>query len=348
MEGPARLSRPVQTSTPTDSSTRDRIRIFDADRAEGSPETPLYDFTRDGHHRPRWSQPVTPHSSHITGSMLHGERRANHGGGIHLRRNLSPRACAGLVIGAILVMSVIVGMAVSDNDNGDRPVSKAAQIVTTDGETRRGEAREHTPHANKTGQPHDRQPEPQGKNPALAGGHSGHESASPPIMVAVICNVTTPGLVSLPPHARVDDAINAAGGLSERGRWDGLNRAQKVLDGQQICVGEEGKAGTIIGGEPPVSGGAAHGSSSTGHRTDGASAGNAAGAGPEARPGGRTNINTASETELTSIPGVGPKTASAIIAYREQNGPFHSIDQLAEVKGIGPAKLATMRDAITM
>ena len=55
-----------------------------------------------------------------------------------------------------------------------------------------------------------------------------------------------------------------------------------------------------------------------------------------------------SEAELTAIPGVGPKTASAIIAYREQNGPFRSIDQLAEVKGIGPAKLAAMRDAVTI
>ncbi|KXB51703.1 competence protein ComEA helix-hairpin-helix repeat region [Corynebacterium kroppenstedtii] len=45
---------------------------------------------------------------------------------------------------------------------------------------------------------------------------------------------------------------------------------------------------------------------------------------------------------------MGPKTASAIIAYREQNGPFRSIDQLAEVKGIGPAKLAAMRDAVTI
>ncbi|MGV0347783.1 helix-hairpin-helix domain-containing protein [Corynebacterium sp. 23_3061] len=296
------------------SVVHDRIRMFDADRAEGNSSIALYDFSRDGHARR----------------------------GIRLLQGMSPRACVGIVVLAVLVVSTVIGFALMGKDNSQRPVSKAAQVVSADAETRPGEAREKTDtessDRDSTGVPaHKKQAG------AQEGAHDNHGAASQPITVAVVCNVVHPGLVALDAHARVDDAINAAGGLTDHGRWDGLNRAQKLLDGQQICVGEEGQDGTIIGGEP-----AGNTGSQSGVSVGGPGSGSAPGQVPPATSGGGTNINTAGEAELTAIPGVGPKTASAIIAYREQNGPFRSVDQLAEVKGIGPAKLAAMRDAVTI
>lgn len=309
------LSSPVHTSNrPVNSAVRDRIRMFDAERAEGDSNVALYDFSRDGHARR----------------------------GIRFLQGMSPRACVGIVVLAVLAVSTVIGFALMGDDNSQRPVSKAAQVVSADAETHRGEAREKSDaessdHGSTGTSPNKKEAG------AQEGSHGGHEAASQPITVAVVCNVVHPGLVSLDAQARVDDAVNAAGGLTDRGRWDGLNRAQKLVDGQQICVGEEGKEGTIIGGEPSGNAG-----SPPGAPPGGPGGGSAPGQGPPAKSGGGTNINTAGEAELTAIPGVGPKTASAIIAYREQNGPFRSIDQLAEVKGIGPAKLAAMRDAVTI
>ena len=57
----------------------------------------------------------------------------------------------------------------------------------------------------------------------------------------------------------------------------------------------------------------------------------------------KININTADVAELTGIPGIGPKTAEAIVAYRKDNGQFKNLDDLVEVKGIGPKKLETIR-----
>ncbi|MDU6478928.1 MAG: helix-hairpin-helix domain-containing protein [Corynebacterium kroppenstedtii] len=309
------LSSPVHTSNrPVNSAVRDRIRMFDAERAEGDSNVALYDFSRDGHARR----------------------------GIRFLQGMSPRACVGIVVLAVLAVSTVIGFALMGDDNSQRPVSKAAQVVSADAETHRGEAREKSDaesldHGSTGASPNKKEAG------AQEGSHGGHEAASQPITVAVVCNVVHPGLVSLDAQARVDDAVNAAGGLTDRGRWDGLNRAQKLVDGQQICVGEEGKEGTIIGGEP-----AGNAGSPPGAPPGGPGGGSAPGQGPPAKSGGGTNIDTAGEAELTAIPGVGPKTASAIIAYREQNGPFRSIDQLAEVKGIGPAKLAAMRDAVTI
>ncbi len=60
------------------------------------------------------------------------------------------------------------------------------------------------------------------------------------------------------------------------------------------------------------------------------------------------DLNTATAEELDRLPGVGPTTAAAIIDHRERNGPFASVDQLADVKGIGEAKLEAVRDLVTV
>ena len=74
------------------------------------------------------------------------------------------------------------------------------------------------------------------------------------------------------------------------------------------------------------------------------------GTGTTSTTGGATliNINTASETDLETLPGVGPVTAAAIIDYRTQNGPFATVDDLIDVSGIGPATLEDMRPFVTV
>ena len=113
-------SRPQNTSPlpapkrPDNGAVRDRIRMFDAERAEGDSNVALYDFSRDGHARR----------------------------GIRLFQGMSPRACVGIVVLGVLVVSTVIGFALMGEDNSQRPVSKAAQVVSADAETHRGEARE--------------------------------------------------------------------------------------------------------------------------------------------------------------------------------------------------------------
>ncbi len=60
------------------------------------------------------------------------------------------------------------------------------------------------------------------------------------------------------------------------------------------------------------------------------------------------NLNTAGEGELDALPGVGPVTAAAIVSWRQSNGKFTDVEQLVEVDGIGPARLAKLRDLVTL
>ena len=72
------------------------------------------------------------------------------------------------------------------------------------------------------------------------------------------------------------------------------------------------------------------------------------GTGTPGRPAGPVDVNTASADQLDVLPGVGPATAAAIISHRQQYGPFQSVDQLAEVRGIGPVKLEALRGLVTV
>src|SRR5699024_2087023 len=116
-----------------------------------------------------------------------------------------------------------------------------------------------------------------------------------------------------------------------------LNLAQKLHDGDQVLVGVAPPDGgpPRLGSATVSAGAALAGGPGT---ADGTSAGTA----------GPVNLNTAGRSELESLTGVGPVTARAILQWRTQNGRFTAIDQLAEVKGIGPATLADLRDSVTV
>jgi competence protein ComEA len=156
-----------------------------------------------------------------------------------------------------------------------------------------------------------------------------------PVVVSVVGLVHTPGLVTLAPGARIADALKAAGGTTDGADTIGLNMARQVGDGEQIVVGI-----APVKGQPPVlgssvsSGTAAPGPPGPGSHPDRPD--------KPARPE-VVNLNTATVQQLDALPGVGPVTAAAIVAWRDANGKFTSVDQLAEVDGIGPGRLEKLR-----
>jgi competence protein ComEA len=142
------------------------------------------------------------------------------------------------------------------------------------------------------------------------------------IVVYVAGQVTTPGIYTVPGTARVNDAVLAAGGPRTTADLGVVNLAAPLHDGERVYVPASGEA------VPPL-----------------------IEAAPEATgslPVEPVNINAASAAQLDVLPGVGPATAAAIVAHRQQHGPFQSVEQLGDVRGIGPAKLDALRGLVTV
>ncbi|MGC4960130.1 helix-hairpin-helix domain-containing protein [Gordonia sp. DT218] len=168
--------------------------------------------------------------------------------------------------------------------------------------------------------------------------------AAEDLVVSVVGLVHRPGLVRLRGQARVADAIDRAGGARQGADLLSLNLAQRLNDGDQILVGYAGSGGrmsmrsAVVG--PSGAAGAADPPS--------AGSGGPATSGPTGGTTGKVNLNTATEAQLDELPGVGPVTAKAIIGWRDTHGQFASVEQLGEVDGIGPARLAKLRDLVTV
>jgi competence protein ComEA len=165
---------------------------------------------------------------------------------------------------------------------------------------------------------------------AEAGDDGGASATTAPaeVVVHVAGAVVSPGVRRLPPGSRVTDALDAAGGALPGADLPRINLAAPLVDGQQVYVPKPGEAVPVASGAGPPGG-----------------AGDAGG-GPV--PGAPVDLNTATAEQLDTLPGVGAATASAIIAHREQHGPFTSVDQLLDVRGIGEAKLEQLRDLVSV
>ncbi len=160
-------------------------------------------------------------------------------------------------------------------------------------------------------------------------------TTKPPFLVHVAGAVARPGLVRVPGGARVADAIAAAGGGLPDADLDRLNLAAKVTDGQRIPVAKIGAPGASA----PVDG------SATGVDP---SAGGSGGGASGAPTGGPVDLNTATETQLETLPGIGPSFAAAIIRERERRGGFTSVDQLRDVRGIGEKRFAELKPLVSV
>lgn len=143
-----------------------------------------------------------------------------------------------------------------------------------------------------------------------------------PLMVHVSGAVQAPGVYALPRGARVQDAIEAAGGFTEGANVDAVNLAAFLEDGGKVVVPEKGEQ---------VESAKDYGNSSQTPSSE-----------------SLVDINTADQATLETLPGIGPVMAQRIIEYRDQNGFFNTKEDIMNVKGIGEATYTQIRDLIVV
>jgi competence protein ComEA len=135
-------------------------------------------------------------------------------------------------------------------------------------------------------------------------------------LVHVVGAVRRAGVYRVPAGRRIEDAIRLAGGATRHADLQAINLAAKVADGQQVVVPRRGAT--------PAA----------------------------AAPGGASsapiNLNTATAEQLDTLDGVGPSTAEKILTFRQQHGGFSSLDDLTQIPGIGPKKLAALKPQVTL
>lgn len=136
------------------------------------------------------------------------------------------------------------------------------------------------------------------------------------VVVYVSGAVASPGVLTLPATSRVIDAITAAGGATPEADLESINLARILVDGEQIRVG-------VVGESPPVA---------------------SAGTGTDAQACVR--LATATETELQTLPGIGPALAQRIISYRSTHPRLTSVEELDDVPGIGPSLIEKIRPGV--
>jgi len=130
------------------------------------------------------------------------------------------------------------------------------------------------------------------------------------VVVHVVGAVESPGVIELPENSRIIDALAKAGGAREDAILSGINLARVLFDGEQIVVPSQADEPAVVSIDAPP---------------------------------GLVSLSRGTSAELETLPRVGPATAARIIAWREENGPFTSVDDVLAVSGIGPATLEGFR-----
>ncbi|MBN6186228.1 ComEA family DNA-binding protein [Aneurinibacillus sp. BA2021] len=194
-----------------------------------------------------------------------------------------------------------------ENQTREQPLA-----FTEEGQTEQGEPAQAEPTVEDKQKPQEVQP----------------DAAS--LIVDIKGAVASPGVYTLDADARVYQAIGMAGGLLPEADAKQVNGAQKLADGMMIYIPLKGETLT---------------------QTEGASTGSTSGggmliAGAQEKEATKINLNTATAEQLQTIPGIGPRKAEAIIQYREENGPFKTVEGLTNIAGIGAKTVEKMRDKI--
>lgn len=162
-------------------------------------------------------------------------------------------------------------------------------------------------------------PQPAAAPLTLAPAGSSAPTTVPILLVHVSGWVVAPGLVSVEQGSRVGDALAAAGGVLPGARLEAMNLAGVVGDGEQVVVPGPGDStsGEAFDPEPEVDDGLVH-------------------------------LNSATASELETLPGVGPVLAERIVSHRDSRGDFQQVEDLLDVSGIGEAKLSSIRDLVAV
>ena len=147
------------------------------------------------------------------------------------------------------------------------------------------------------------------------------ETAASDVKVQISGEVMFPGVYRVDPDDRVIDAVAAAGGLGQNADLSGINLSQRVQDEAHYHI-------PAVGNQPPVA--------QSQRQGDGTDA------------GALIDLNNASAQDLEILPGIGPSLAAAIVSYREDNGPFGSVDEVDKVPGIGAKTLDAIRALVTV
>jgi len=158
------------------------------------------------------------------------------------------------------------------------------------------------------------------------------------IFIDIAGEVKNPGVYEVTSDSRIFEAIEKAGGLTEKADTTNVNQAETVKDGQKISIPKKGATAQSSGG----SGG------EPSHTTSAPASNAQTSAGTDPASGAKININSADSSQLQTINGIGPSTAEKIIRYRTSKGTFKSIDDLKKVNGIGDKKLEKLRPYVTI
>jgi competence protein ComEA len=164
-----------------------------------------------------------------------------------------------------------------------------------------------------------------GPGPAVAAAPSSPSPSPAVIVVDVAGWVRHPGVYEFTQGDRVIDAIERAGGGRRGADLTSINLAAILTDGEQIVVWRRGSGPGVVPGRSSI-----------------------VGSGPSQGTEAMVNLNTATLDELESLPGIGPALGQRIIDYRDQHGPFRSVDELLNVSGIGEKRLADLRPKVTV
>ena len=154
------------------------------------------------------------------------------------------------------------------------------------------------------------------------------------VIIHIIGSVKNPGIVRLKEGSRIEDAIEAAGGLTENADISRVNLAYVVDDGTKIKIPSSQEED--IGDEEIIGSGSGENIIIEENTTS------------SNKSSQTININKATETELQTLPGIGASLASRIIEYRSQNGKFGSIEEIKNVNGIGDSKFENIKDLISV